>query len=89
MLTVNVILLTLWSMEKKTGTKGVITAPELKMFVSVKMQMSGLDVRGYAEKLGVPHQTIYAILNGARLPSKALLKKLGLETVYRITPEKR
>jgi predicted transcriptional regulator len=91
MLTVNVILLTLWSMEKKSrsGTKGVITAPELKMFVTVKMQMSGLDVRGYAEKLGVPHQTIYAILNGARLPSKALLKKLGLEAVYRIAPEKR
>jgi predicted transcriptional regulator len=74
-------------MEKKnrSGSAGVITASELKMFVTVKMQMSGLDVKGYAEKLGVPHQTIYAILAGARLPSKALLKKLGLEVVYRIT----
>jgi hypothetical protein len=52
----------------------------------VKMQMSELDVKGYAEKLGVPHQTIYAILTGSRLPSK-LLKKLGLEVVYRIMPE--
>jgi plasmid maintenance system antidote protein VapI len=77
-------------MEKKsrTGASGVITTDELKMFVTVKMQMSGLDVRGYAEKLGVPHQTIYAIMTGARLPSKALLKKLGLEVVYRITPQK-
>jgi hypothetical protein len=78
-------------MEKKsrTGTSGVITTDELKMYVTVKMQMSGLDVRGYAEKLGVPHQTIYAILAGDRLPSKPLLKKLGLEPVYRIAPEKR
>lgn len=78
-------------MGKRTrlGTSGVITAPELKMFVTVKMQMAGLDVRGYAEKLGVPHQTIYAIMGGARLPSKSLLKKLGLEIVYRIVPEKR
>jgi hypothetical protein len=35
----------------------------------------------------VPHQTIYAILAGDRLPSKSLLEKLGLETVYRIKPE--
>ena len=69
----------------RVGASGILTAAELKMFVTVKMQMSGLDVKGYAEKLGVPHQTIYAILTGARLPSKALLKKLGLETVYRIT----
>jgi plasmid maintenance system antidote protein VapI len=77
-------------MEKRSrvGTSGVITAPELKMFVTVKMQMSGLDIQGYAKKMGVPHQTIYAILNGKRLPSKAMLKKLGLETVYRITPAK-
>jgi predicted transcriptional regulator len=74
-------------MEKRSrvGASGVITAEEIKMFVSVKMQMSGLDVKAYADKLGVPHQTIYAILTGARLPSKALLEKLGLETVYRIT----
>jgi len=73
-------------MEKKnrSGSAGVITASELKMFVTVKMQMAGLDVKAYAEKLGVPHQTIYAILTGARLPSKSLLKKLGLEVVYRI-----
>jgi predicted DNA-binding transcriptional regulator AlpA len=71
--------------KNRVGATGILTAPELKMFVTVKMQMSGLDVRGYAEKLGVPHQTIYAIMTGARLPSKSLLKKLGLETVYRIT----
>jgi predicted transcriptional regulator len=77
-------------MDQKTklSPSGILTASELKMFVTVKMQMSGLDVRGYAEKLGVPHQTIYAILAGDRLPSKALLKKLGLEVVYRITPAK-
>lgn len=71
--------------KSRVGSTGILTAPELKMFVTVKMQMSGLDARGYAEKMGVPHQTIYAILSGARLPSKAMLKKLGLETVYRIT----
>lgn len=74
--------------KNRVGASGILTAQELKMFVTVKMQMSGLDVRGYAEKLGVPHQTIYAIMTGARLPSKALLKKLGLETVYRITSAK-
>jgi hypothetical protein len=76
-------------MQKKSrsGPSGILEAAELKMFVTVKMQMAGLDVKGYAEKLGVPHQTIYAIMTGARLPSKALLKKLGLEIVYRISPE--
>jgi hypothetical protein len=89
MLTASVILPRLWDMAKisRVRTSGVITAPELKMFVTVKMQMSGLDAKGYAEKMGVPHQTIYAILSGARLPSKAMLKKLGLEVVYRIVPE--
>jgi hypothetical protein len=71
----------------KSGTTGVITSEEIKMFVTVKMQMAGLDVRGYAETLKVPHQTIYAILAGDRLPSKSLLEKLGLEIVYRIMPE--
>jgi predicted transcriptional regulator len=74
--------------KNRVAASGIITSNELKMFVTVKMQMSGLDVQGYAEKLGVPHQTIYAIMTGARLPSKALLKKLGLETVYRITAGK-
>lgn len=70
------------------GTNGIMTAAELKMFVTVKMQMSGLDVQGYAKKLGVTHKLVYMMINGARLPSKALLKKLGLETVYRITSAK-
>jgi predicted DNA-binding transcriptional regulator AlpA len=74
--------------KKRIGSSGILTASELKMFVTVKVQMSGLDVRAYAEKLGVPHQTIYAIMTGARLPSKSLLKKLGLETVYRISAAK-
>jgi hypothetical protein len=76
------------SMEKKirVGSTGILAADELKMFVTVKIQMSGLDAKGYAERLGVPHQTIYAILSGARLPSKAMLEKLGLEMVYRIKP---
>jgi hypothetical protein len=73
---------------KTVGAAGILTADELKMFVSVKMQMSGLDIQGYARHLGVPHQTIYAIMTGARLPSKALLKKLGLEVVYRISAAK-
>jgi predicted transcriptional regulator len=72
--------------KNRVGASGIITVEELKMFVTVKMQMSGLDVQAFAEKLGVPHQTIYAILTGARLPSKVLLDKLGLETVYRIRP---
>lgn len=77
-------------MEKtnKVGFTGILTADELKMFVQVKMQMSGLDVRGYAESLGVPHQTVYAILTGARLPSKSLLDQLGIDIVYRIRPTK-
>jgi predicted transcriptional regulator len=70
----------------RVGASSIITAEELKMFVTVKMQMSGLDVQAFAEKLDVPHQTIYAILTGSRLPSKSLLDKLGLETVYRIKP---
>jgi predicted DNA-binding transcriptional regulator AlpA len=73
--------------KKRIGSTGILTVEELKMYVTVKVQMSGLDVRAYAAKLGVPHQTIYAIMNGKRLPSKALLKKLGLEVVYRISPE--
>ena len=86
MLTVDTIFLSLLGMDKKgrTGSSGIITAEELRMFVQVKLQMSGLDVKAYAEKLGVPHQTVYAILAGARLPSKSLLDQLGLETVYRI-----
>jgi len=79
----------LWSMttKNKVASMGILTAEELKMFVTVKMQMSGLDVKGYAEKLGVSHKMVYMIMNGSRLPSKALLKKLGLETVYRIAKE--
>jgi plasmid maintenance system antidote protein VapI len=70
------------------GTNGIMTAAELKMFVTVKMQMSGLDVLAYAKKLGITHKLVYMMINGARLPSKALLKKLGLETVYRIVAAK-
>jgi predicted transcriptional regulator len=73
--------------KNRVGSTGILTASELKMFVTVKIQMSGLDAKGYAEKMGVPHQTIYSIMSGARLPSKSLLKKLGLEIVYRIVPE--
>jgi predicted transcriptional regulator len=62
--------------------KMILTAPELKMFVVVKMQMSGLDIHGYAELLGIHHQTLYAIIAGYRMPSKSLMKKLKLETVY-------
>jgi predicted DNA-binding transcriptional regulator AlpA len=83
-------LLRLCGMRKKTtkvDSSGVIAAAELKIFVQLKMQMAGLSAPEYAEQMGVPRQTIYAILNGDRLPSKALLKKLGLETVYRIKPE--
>jgi predicted transcriptional regulator len=78
------------SMGQQTNpsSSGIFTASELQTFVKIKMQMLGLDAKGYAERMGVPHQTIYAILSGARLPSKAMLKKLGLEVVYRITPAK-
>jgi hypothetical protein len=90
LLTEGIVLLRLCGMEKKAkvGSSGVITADELKIFVQLKMQMSGLTALEYAEKMGVPRQTIYAILNGDRLPSKALLKKLGIEVVYRITAER-
>jgi hypothetical protein len=57
------------------------------MFVTVKLQMSGLDVKGYAEKLGEQHKTMYAVLAGSRSPSKSLIEKLGLKKVYRIVPD--
>jgi hypothetical protein len=37
-----------------------------------------------AAKLGVSQKLIYMLLSGDRKPSAAILKKLGLEVVYRV-----
>ncbi len=63
---------------------GIVEPSQVSLWVRLKIQMSGDTPKSFAERLGVPHQTIYAILNGKQQPSKALLSKLGLEIVYRI-----
>lgn len=70
---------------------GIVEPGQVSLWVRLKIQMSGDTPKSFAERLGVPHQTIYAILNGKQQPSKTLLAKLGLEIVYRIkqtAPEK-
>jgi predicted transcriptional regulator len=70
---------------------GIVEPSQVSLWVRLKIQMSGDTPKSFAEKLGVPHQTIYSILNGKQQPSKTLLAKLGLEIVYRIKqtpPEK-
>ena len=65
---------------------GIVEPSQVSLWVRLKIQMSGDTPKSFAERLGVPHQTIYAILNGKQQPSKTLLAKLGLEIVYRIKP---
>jgi transcriptional regulator with XRE-family HTH domain len=70
---------------------GIVEPSQVSLWVRLKIQMSGDTPKSFAERLGVPHQTIYSILNGKQQPSKTLLAKLGLEIVYRIkqtAPEK-
>lgn len=70
---------------------GIVEPGQVSLWVRLKIQMSGDTPKSFAERIGVPHQTIYAILNGKQQPSKTLLGKLGLEIVYRIkqtAPEK-
>lgn len=57
-------------------------------YMKLMMAMENLDAQSYAAKLGFPHQTIYAVLSGVRPPSKSLIKKLGLEMVYRFSQPK-
>jgi transcriptional regulator with XRE-family HTH domain len=66
------------------GYAELIAPEQLQMLVVLKMQMSKLGQKGYAEYLGIHEQTLYKIVAGVRLPPKSVIKKLELETVYRI-----
>jgi plasmid maintenance system antidote protein VapI len=60
----------------------VIKPEDMVMYVTIKMGNRSVDQ--FAKDLGVPRQRIYEVLSGKKLPSKSLLKKLGLGVVYRI-----
>jgi hypothetical protein len=66
------------------GFAELIAPEQLQMLVVLKMQMSKLGQKGYAEFLGIHEQTLYTIVAGIRLPPKSVIEKLELETVYRI-----
>jgi hypothetical protein len=51
--------------------------------VFLKARMMSDTVAEYAAKLGVSQNLVYMLLTGAKTPSKAILKKVGLEVVYR------
>jgi hypothetical protein len=64
------------------GYAEIIAPDQLQMLVVLRMQMSKLGQKGYAEFLGIHEQTLYTIVAGIRLPPKSVIKKLELETVY-------
>jgi hypothetical protein len=66
------------------GSDEVISPEDVRVFLTVKMQMEGMDAKKYADKLGEHDKTIWAVLAGTRPASKSLIKKLDLETVYQI-----
>jgi hypothetical protein len=66
------------------GYAELIAPEQLQMLVVLKMQMSKLGQKGYAEFLGIHEQTLYTIVAGVRLPPRSVIEKLELETVYRI-----
>jgi hypothetical protein len=50
--------------------------------VFLKARMGTDTVAEFGAKLGVTTKLVYFLLNGTRKPSAAILKKLGLKTVF-------
>ncbi|WP_158792436.1 hypothetical protein [Granulicella sp. L60] len=70
--------------KRKPETSAIILPDQLKMYLTIKMQILKLDATNYVKKLGITRQMLWAITNGTRKPSPDLLKKVGLEIAYRI-----
>jgi predicted transcriptional regulator len=50
----------------------------------VSQMEEGQTFTDFAKQIGVDRQSLYDVLQGKKLPSKAMLSKLGLRVVYEI-----
>ena len=59
----------------------IIEPKEFPLFL--KARMLNTSVAEFAKTLGVSPSLVYMLLAGTKKPSPAMIKKLGLEVVYR------
>jgi hypothetical protein len=59
----------------------IIDPKDFHVFLKARMMRD--TVAEYSAKLGVSPKLVWMLLNGTKKPSKAILKKVGLEVVYR------
>jgi hypothetical protein len=62
-------------------TELIIDPVDFHVFLKARMMQD--TVAEYAAKLGVSPKLVYMLLNGTKKPSAAILKKMGLEVVFR------
>lgn len=60
----------------------IIEPRDFPVFLKARMLQAKVDE--FAASLGVTPKLVYMLLNGSKKPSAAMLKKLGLEVVYRV-----
>lgn len=60
----------------------IVEPEQFPLFLKARM-MRG-SVADLAKELGVTGKLVYMLLSGERKPSAAILKKLGLEVVFRL-----
>jgi predicted transcriptional regulator len=75
---------------RRPGQQDLIIDPrDFPVFLKARMMTD--SVAEYAEKTGIHQQLMYYMLQGNRPPSAEVLKKVGLEIVYRAKakPEKK
>ena len=62
----------------------IIDPKDFPVFLKARMMRdSAVD---YATGLGISTKLLWMLLNGSKKPSAAILKKVGLEVVYRTVP---
>jgi len=67
----------------------IIERNEFSAVMAARMGALNLSVAQFAQQLGISRAAVYALMSGALPPSEKILKKVGLEVVYRVVmPEK-
>ncbi len=68
----------------------IIEPSDFSAYFAATMGALGLNVAQFAAHLGISRAAVYALMSGELQPSEKILKKCGLEVVYRFVmiPEK-
>lgn len=63
----------------------IVEASRIHEEISRKQKQSGLDIKGFGEKIGVNRQAMSRLVNGKALPSDKTCKAMGIEIVFRVS----